>query len=110
VPHSDQTYEVVFERAATAELHEIFNYVEDRAGPAIATNFVNKLYDFCRRLQHAPECGTKRDELRAGLRTIGYRRRATILFEVDDQRHRVIIVGIYYGGRNYEADFDDENT
>jgi toxin ParE1/3/4 len=106
VPQPDQTYEVLFDRAAAAELTEIFNYVEDRAGTAIATNFVNKLHDFCRRLEQTPERGTKRDDLRAGLRTIGYRRRATVLFEVDHARHRVVIVGIYYAGRNYESDFE----
>jgi toxin ParE1/3/4 len=110
VPQADQTYEVAFDQAAVAELNEIFDYVEDRAGTAIATNFVNKLYDFCRRLEHTPERGTKRDDLRAGLRTIGYRRRATILFEVDHERRRVVIAGIYYGGRNYEADFGNEDT
>lgn len=106
MPGPDQTYEVAFDQAAIAELNEIFDYVEDRAGTTIATNFVNKLYDFCRRLEHTPERGTKRDELRPGLRTIGYRRRATILFEVDHARHRVVIVGIYYAGRNYEVDFE----
>ena len=110
MPRSDNSYEVVFDRAAMADLSVVFDYVEDRAGPAIATNFVNKLYDFCRRLEHTPERGTKRDEVRAGLRSIGYRRHATILFEVDHRRHRVIIVGIYYGGRNYEADFGGGDT
>ena len=107
MPQPDQTYEVMFDRAAAAELTEIFNHLEDRAGTAIATNFVNKLYDFCRRLEHTPERGTKRDELRPGLRTIGFRRRATILFEIDHRQRRVVIVGIYYGGRNYEADFEN---
>lgn len=110
MPRSGDLYEVVFDRAAMADLNVIFDYVEDRAGPAIATNFVNKLYDFCQRLEHTPERGTKRDEVRAGLRSIGYRRRATILFEVDRRQHRVIIVGIYYGGRNDETDFDGGDT
>jgi len=30
-----------------------------------------------------PERGTKRDDLRLGLRTVGFRRRAMILFEID---------------------------
>ncbi len=110
MPRSDGPYEVVFDRAATADLSAIFDYIEDRAGSTIATNFVNRLYAFCCRLEHTPERGTKRDEVRAGLRSIGYRRRATILFEVDHRRRRVIIVGVYYGGRNYETDFDDENN
>ena len=105
---SGQTYEVIFDHAATAELNAIYDYIEDRAGAAIAASFVNKLQDFCFRLEHTPERGTKRDELRAGLRTIGYRRRATILFEVDHERRRVVIAGIYYGGRNYADDFSSE--
>ena len=100
-------FEVLFEHAATAQLNEIYDYVEDRAGRDIAAKFVNEIQDFCFRLEHTPERGTKRDDLRAGLRTIGYRRRATILFEVDHKQHRVVIVGIYYGGRNYESDFGD---
>ena len=103
-----QIHEVVFDRAATADLNEIYDYLEGRAGPSIAANFVNRLQEFCFRLEHAPERGTKHDELRPGLRTIGFRRRATILFEVDDRRRRVVIVGIYYGGRNYTDDFADE--
>lgn len=44
-----------------------------------------------------PERGTLRDELRSGLRVIGYRRRVSIAFRViDDSVH---ILGIFYGGR-----------
>jgi len=38
-----------------------------------------------------------------GLRTIGFERRATILFVVTDDA--VVIEGIYYGGQNFEARF-----
>lgn len=110
MPRHDQTYEVAFDRAAVAELNEIFDYIENRASTAIAANFVNRLYDFCRSLEHTPERGAKRDDLRTGLRTIGYRRRVTILFEVNHARRRVIIMGIYYGGRNYESDFGDPDS
>jgi hypothetical protein len=43
------------------------------------------------------------------LRTVGFRRRATILFEVDHKKRQVVIHGIYYGGRSFEsaADGDD---
>jgi toxin ParE1/3/4 len=107
VSPADRLYEIIFDRAAQQDLISIFEYIEDRAGPAIAGNFTTKLYQHCRKLEHTPERGTRRDDLRRGLRTIGYRRRATILFEVDHAQHHVIILGIYYGGRNYEDDFAD---
>jgi hypothetical protein len=53
-----------------------------------------------------PERGTKRDDLRPKLRTVGFRRRATILFEVDFAVRRVVIHGVYYAGRSFE-DFDE---
>jgi toxin ParE1/3/4 len=47
-----------------------------------------------------PLRGIRRDDLDPGLRVIGYRKRVTIVFKVTDER--VLIVGIYYGGRNYD--------
>lgn len=108
MPPVDRLYEVVFDRAAQQDLKAIFDYIENRAGSTIAEGFTTKLYQHCRQLEHAPERGTRRDELRRGLRTLGYRRRATILFEVDHKDRRVVILGIYYDGRNYEDEFRDE--
>lgn len=108
MPRADKLYEVVFDRAARQDLKDIFDYIAARAGSAIAQSFATKLYQHCVKLEHMPQGGTRRDELRRGLRTIGYRRRATILFEVDHERSQVIILGVYYGGRNYQDDFSDE--
>ena len=52
----------------------------------------------------------KRDDLRPGLRTVGFRRRATILFEVDHQVRQVVIHGVYYAGRSFEGEADDDVT
>jgi plasmid stabilization system protein ParE len=46
----------------------------------------------------------KRSDLRSGLRLVGYRRRATIAFEVTGDV--VIIARIFYRGRNVELDDD----
>lgn len=100
-------YEVIFDRAAQRDLKSIFDYIADRASETIAERFTTKLYEHCHKLEHAPESGTRRDDLRRGLRTMGYRRRATILFEVDRANRRVIILGVCYGGRNFEDDFRD---
>jgi toxin ParE1/3/4 len=108
VPPADRLYEVVFDRAARQDLKDIFDYISDRSSPAVAERFTKSLFEHCARLEHMPERGTRRDELRRGLRTVGYRRRATILFEVDHERSQVVILGIYYGGRSYQDDFADE--
>jgi plasmid stabilization system protein ParE len=51
-------------------------------------------------LQTFPERGTKRDDIRQGLRTMGFERRATIVFQV--RRSEVVIIRVFYGGQDYE--------
>jgi len=110
VPPADRLYEVIFDRAARQDLKDIYDYIASRANSAIAERFATNLYQHCIKLEHVPERGTRRDDLRGGLRTIGYRRRATILFQVDRERRQVVILGIYYGGRNFEDDFGEESA
>lgn len=100
-------YHVVLDEPAWRDLRDIFDYINSRAGPVVAGRFTTKLYEYCVGLSHTPERGTRRDELTPGLRTIGYRRRATIAFRVDQSERIVMILGIYYGGRNYVDDFSD---
>jgi toxin ParE1/3/4 len=50
-----------------------------------------------------PERGTRRDDLRPGLRIVGYRRRVTIAFHVGDDS--VTIDRVLYGGRDLAPAF-----
>lgn len=50
--------------------------------------------------RHAPLRGTPRDDIKPGLRIVGFERRAVIAFRV--KRSEVVIVRIFYGGRDYE--------
>src|SRR5699024_1859100 len=52
-------------------------------------------------LFHFPPRGTVRDDIRPGLRTIGYKKRVVIAFAVLDDT--VAILGLSYDGRDYEA-------
>ena len=54
---------------------------------------------------HFPERGTRRDDLGSGLRTVGFERRATIVFRVE--KDAVDIVRILYGGRDLEMALRD---
>lgn len=49
-----------------------------------------------------------RHELRQGLRVVGYRRRVSIAFSVEADR--VMILGIFYGGRNITTELLDERV
>ena len=51
-------------------------------------------------LETSPARGTRRDDIRLGLRTIGFERRATIAFRIVGRE--VVIVRIFYGGRDFE--------
>jgi toxin ParE1/3/4 len=103
------TYTVIISAAAEADLVAIFDYIAERAGERIASRFVDRIEAYCNGFATAPVRGTSRSDLRPGLRTVGFRRRATILFEVDHQQRRVIIHGVYYGGRSFERDLLDDD-
>lgn len=97
------TFTVGFSASAKADLFAIYDYIADRAGAEIALRFVESIEAYCLGFANSPERGTKRDGLRSGLRTVGFKRRATILFEVDREERRVAILGIYYAGRSLEG-------
>ncbi len=94
------TYRVVFSASAEADLFAIYDYIAERASAEIALRFVERIETYCHGFADMPERDMRRDDLRPGLRTVGFRRRATILFEVDHVAGRVVIHGIYYAGRS----------
>jgi toxin ParE1/3/4 len=95
-------FRVIISAAAEADLFAIYDYIEARAGRDVAFRFVEGIEACCLGFANVPERGTRRDDLRPGLRTVGFRRRATILFEVDHARQYVVIHGVYYAGRNID--------
>lgn len=50
--------------------------------------------------------GTVRNEILPGLRIIGYKRSASIAFVVLEDE--IVILGVFYGGRNITAEFLEE--
>ena len=70
-----------------------------------ADGYVGRIVDFCNGLSTFPLRGTQRDDLLPGLRVTGFERRVTIAFIVTAEA--VLIEGIFYGGRDFEAEFRD---
>ena len=102
------TYRVFYSAEAKTHLTEIYNYIADAASDTTAVSFIEEIVAACEALCVFPNRGRQRDDLRPGLRAISFRKRVTIVFEVDHDE--VNIVGIFYAGREYESAFhtDDE--
>jgi toxin ParE1/3/4 len=91
---------IVFRREALTQLEELQDFVVAAGSPVAAAGLVDALLAFCEDLAPFPLRGTARDDIRPGLRTIGFRRRAVVAFAVREDA--VVILGVYYGGRDYE--------
>ena len=91
---------VVFRREALAQLDELYDFVAAAGSPAAAVDLVDAIVALCEDLAPFPLRGIARDDIRPGLRTIGFRRRAVVAFVVRDDA--VVVLGVFYGGRDYE--------
>ncbi|AWP24514.1 plasmid stabilization protein [Acidiferrobacter sp. SPIII_3] len=125
------SHTVQFSPAARDQLAELEDYLSEAASPAVASRYVDAIIAYCEGLATFPMrgrgrddilaglritiiayCeglatfpmrGRGRDDILAGLRITNYRRRAVIAFLVDAEAQIVSIVGVYYGGRDFEA-------
>ncbi|WP_133117219.1 type II toxin-antitoxin system RelE/ParE family toxin [Mesorhizobium sanjuanii] len=62
--------------------------------------FVSRIIEYCLGFETFPERGMRHDDIAPGLRTVGWRRRATIAFEVTGTT--VVVLRILYAGRMLE--------
>ena len=88
---------------ALNDLREIGDWVEERAGSGIAAAYIQRLEDFFGQIALSPYRGSPRDNVRRGLRIVGFERRVTVAFSVDESR--VTILRLFYGGRDWEGAF-----
>lgn len=85
---------------AEEDLVGLYDYIAEHSGPKAAGDYIDRIEAACLSLRQAPRRGTRRDDLSAGLRIMGFERRAAIAFRVTGSA--VVIVRIFYGGRDYE--------
>jgi toxin ParE1/3/4 len=97
-----RTYAVVFAPEAEDDLLELFEYIAGHGSPANAARYTDAIVAYCETLRSFPHRGMLRDDIRPGLRITNYRERTVIAFEVDDESARVSVLGVYYGGRDFE--------
>lgn len=102
------SYRVQFAPEARDQLESIESYIAHAGTPAVAASYVDAIVDFCESLATFPERGIRRDDLLPGLRITNHRRNAVIAFALDASAETVTILGVFYGGRDYEAAMQDE--
>lgn len=102
------TRTVVYSAQARRQLNDLYLWIAEQSGfPDRAEGYVSAILDTCEGLATFPFRGLARDDLRPGLRTIGFRRRATIAFAV--HKSTVEILGVFYGGQDYENTFTNDS-
>jgi toxin ParE1/3/4 len=98
--------QVIFTPLAERHLDSMYEYIAVHANERRADDYIGRIVTFCKGLTVFPLRGTQRDDLLSGLRVIGFERRVTIAFVVTEAA--VLIEGIFYGGRDFESAFRDE--
>lgn len=103
------TRSVVYSPRAQHQLTELYLWIAEQSGfPDRAHDFTTAILEHCDGLAAAPLLGRARDDLRPGLRTVGFRRRVMIAYAVHEDT--VEVHGVFYGGQDYETDLSDENA
>lgn len=83
------------------QLLELYEWIANDGAPTAAERFVSSIIEYCERLVDMPMIGAARDDIRPGLRTVGFRHRAVIAFQLAGTR--ITILGVFYGRQDYEA-------
>jgi toxin ParE1/3/4 len=94
---------VVFSPEAKADLERLYDYIADNSGPARSLAYIERIEAYCRRFDLVAERGVSRDDIRPGLRSVGFERRVAIAFHVEVRT--VTIDRILYGGRDLDRAF-----
>lgn len=97
---------VIIAPEAEADLLDIESWLIGNASMRTAEAFVLRIIEFCGILDIASERGHSRNDVKEGIRIVGFERRVTIAFAVHDDR--VDILRIFRAGRDWEAAFDEE--
>jgi plasmid stabilization system protein ParE len=95
-------YRVEYDPAAIDDLAGIRDHIAASGSPATASAFIIRVLDHLDGLGVAPKRGSLREDIRPGLRLVGWRRVLTIAFVVDDLNRRVIITAVLYRGRDVD--------
>ena len=100
-------FKISYEHKARDDIDSLYDWIVDNQGSTmIANKYISRLRRYIDGFIMFPHRGTTRDNLYPGIRLVGFERRVTIAFTISDDT--VLIVRIFYGGRDVAALLDDE--
>jgi toxin ParE1/3/4 len=91
---------VILSPEAREDLIALYDWIAAAAHPQTALGYIERIETYCQGMRIGSERGTRRDDIRPGLRIVTFERRVTIAFTVDPAR--VVILRLFYAGRNWE--------
>ena len=98
-------YRVVFTPEAEEQIAVQYRYIAKVASPTIALRYTEAVISYCESLSNFLQRGNMRDDIRPG-HVLPTTRSGVIAFDVDTAQ--VSIIGVFYGGQDYEAALQDE--
>ena len=102
------SYRVVFSPEAEDQIVGLYDYIATASSPNIALRYTNAIVSYCESLCAFPHRGTMRDDIRPGLRLTHYKKRVVIAFDVTADQ--VSIIGVFYGGQDFESVLHDDSA
>ncbi len=97
------TRKIVFSPEARDDLFELYRYITERGAPNAALAYISRIEKRCVSLVSFPEQGHRRDDIRPGLKLLGFERKTEIAFHVTPDA--VVIDRIFHGGQEVDGDF-----
>ncbi len=97
---------VVLSPQAEGDLIALYDHIAQAASPAIAAAYLARVEAYVRGFELSAERGTQRDDIRAGIRTVGFERRITIAFTLTDTV--ATILRLFYGGQDWASALQGE--
>ena len=101
-------YTVRFAPETLEQLTALEDYIGQAGSATVGARYVDAIITYCIGLTAFPLRGAARDDIMPGLRVTNYRGRCIIAFEADEDQRMVSILGVYYGGVDYETPLKDE--
>jgi plasmid stabilization system protein ParE len=96
-------YKVIISDVAWSHFDDLYDYVAVKAGVPVAESFVGGIHQFLFKLEEFPRLGKPRNSAKVpNLHTV-FRGNTVVAYTVDKGITTVTILGVFYGGQDYES-------
>lgn len=99
-----------FTPEARQQLHQLDEWISEKASPETARQFVAAILDHIDGILAFPHAGPARDDIRAGVRTTTFKKRTLVAYVIDESHDEVMVtvLGVFHGGQNWEVALSED--